>query len=878
MVSKTSPQKPFLGEFKFEKKTFSGIDQVISSFKEASFKNLNQYQRADLVNKSLIRMLKEDESRGFLLFELLDFIHRVHENQWLERYTISEIELWLNQFSSLSQEENYYYRALIAGRWIPREDYQQFFPIGMGKIHTGSHFVTAHQSPDIDTIVSSFWGWLDAFSARVSSGLHIWNVPGGPPASLVEVKILFLESMHEQIFHYLSKHRGQLTLTSFDLMTQKGFVRKRRFQDSLSVESDRNNPAVVVVDEEGYYVGDWRPFDVESIRQVIMLLQLCLRWFENSIHIMLFSLFSKENLSRKDLPQFAQDISSLSIKESEPMKEMTLRQQQLLHDFLVKVLGVENGIDALFVEFVEAATLLEIADFGVVWHHITSLEHSELFDAKGTIIENRPLIFFYLEKIVKDLNDLFRCFKAYIDTLDIAFKIKTDVFGYFPQYLSYRTDVKEIENQMGSYPYLTVNVPGPGDKQIPVGVINAVDLKQKYLGTATLRDFCNREETQIPSYLEVISVIDHHKSSLNTNMAPTATIADAQSVNSLVAYIACSLHDEYSVAGMSEASIDKQIQTLSQKASTPGDYRRLGRLYKKKEILAKKHSFYVMPAREQLEYLHYLFAILDDTDLLTKVSKRDVISVAELMNRLKTLMLQQEVEIVSFDDLASDGTFVKKAAARLLQTEDLYSLYKVSSTAKEKVIAENFLKCSKGEPSDVFVDTKVQNGCTRVGQSKIFAKNYPLFDKHHLQIRKYWYEQALAHYERTPEIDLHLHMISTIACAEELFRGELDPYHHADQMWVWIPESDIAAEHLKLFLSNFMHSPAMSNNKVFLEFYGVRAKELAALFKEGFVKGEYQFSKEKIEDSYAVIYYNAGSINSRKGMVSPYLPKLVKGS
>lgn len=876
MVSKTSSEQPLLGAFVFEKKTFSGIEELFTSFTTESFRVLNQYQRADVLNRALIQLMKTHADRGFLLFELLDFIHRVHENKLLDRYTISDIELWCNQFSSLTQEENYFYRALIAGRWIPREDYQQFFPIGMGKVHAGSHFVTAHQSPDIDTIVASFWGWIDAFSARVSTGLHIWNVPGGPPVSSVEVKLLFLEPMHPSVFQYLSKNRGQLTVTSFDLMTQKGFTRKKRFEHSLGMDSERNTHAVVLVDDDGYYLGDWRPFDVESIRQVIMSLQLCLRWLESRIHIMLFSLFSQTKLSRDDLPKFAQEVASLSIASSDPMKEMTLRQHQLLDSFLTKVLDVKNGVHCNFADFIAAVDVLEVADFAVFWQHITALQHSELFDASGAIVENRPLIFFYLEKIVKDLNDVFRAFRLYIDTLDIAFKIKTGVFGYFPQYLSYRTDVKEIENQMGAYPYLTVNIPGPGDKQIPVGVINALDLKQRFLGTATLRDFCNREETQIPSYLEVISVIDHHKSSLNTNMAPTAVIGDAQSANSLVSQVAFGLHDEYSVAGMSAESIQQQIDALHKKASTPSDYRILRRLYKKQEILSKKHPFYVAPLREHLEYLHYLFAILDDTDLLTKVSKRDVVSVAELMNRLKTLMLKKEVEIVSFDDLPRDEVFVKKAAARLLQTRDLYSLYKVSSDAKEKVIAENFLKCSKGETSDVFTDTKIQNGCCRVGQTKIFAKNYPLFDQHHLQIREHWYQQALALYEREPDIDLHLHMISTIACAEELFQGELYKYYHPDQMWVWIPETDIAVEHLKLFLSSFMYSPSMMNNATQLEFCGPRAQEFASFFKESFVKGEYKISDEKTQDSYAVIYYNAGSINSRKAMVSPYLPKLVK--
>ena len=35
----------------------------------------------------------------------------------------------------------------------------------MGKIYEGTHFVTAHKSPDLDTTIASFWGWLDAFAA-----------------------------------------------------------------------------------------------------------------------------------------------------------------------------------------------------------------------------------------------------------------------------------------------------------------------------------------------------------------------------------------------------------------------------------------------------------------------------------------------------------------------------------------------------------------------------------------------------------------------------------------------------------------------------------------------------------------------------------------
>ncbi|MBM3191731.1 MAG: hypothetical protein FJZ63_03635, partial [Chlamydiae bacterium] len=798
MSQNTSPQ-PLLGDFTFEKRTFPGLEAFFASLEGKGFPQMNQYQRGDVLNKKLLQLLKDHQKRGFLLLETLDFIHQVHKKNLMERYTMADIELWLNQFSLLSKEDNAFYRSLIVGKRIPREDYQSIFPIGMGKVHKGSHLVTAHNSPDIDTIVASFWGWMDAFAARVSSGLHVWNVPGGPPASSVETKLLFHDILHPEVFHYLSKNRSQLALTSFDLMTQEGFVRKKKFEHALGLEGDREHHAVVLVDDEGYYLGDWRPFDVEGSRQVVMLLNLCLRFWETKVHMGLFEVFSQKEVSRSVLEKAIEEIGALSLESSDPVQEMALRQQKLLEGFLSKVLGIAEGLHVTFARFIEVVSLLEIVDFTVFWRHLEALKWSEIFDESGYLVENRPLIFFYLEKVVVGLNDLLRSFRMYLDTLDMAIKIKKEVYGHAPYALSYRTDLKEIENHMGAYPYLTVNIPGPKDKQIPVGVISATDLKRPFLGTVTLRDFCNREETKVPEYLEVISVIDHHKSSLNTASAPTAVIADAQSANAIVCQQAFLMHDAYSLGGMTEEDIDRQIQTLTREAPTPRHLRLLQRLYRKKEILCKKGPFYIDPTREFLEYLHYLYAILDDTDLLTKVSYRDVVSVAELVNRLKTLKLKQEVEVIDFDEIPRDERFVKKAATLLLRSEDLYSLYKMTSLEKEKVIAENFLKSAKEEPSDIFADTKVQNGCCRVGQTKMFAKNYPLFEKLSSKIRAFWYKTAEKVYEDSLEVDLHLHMISTIAGAEELFKGSSDKYPYQDQMWIGIPETDLAIEHLKLF-------------------------------------------------------------------------------
>ena len=51
----------------------------------------------------------------------------------------------------------------------------------------------------------------------------------------------------------------------------------------------------------------------------------------------------------------------------------------------------------------------------------------------------------------------------------------------------------------------------------------------------------------------------------------------------------------------------------------------------------QKLPFFIHPAREFREYLCFLHAILDDTDLLTKVSSRDLECVAQFLNRLKSL-------------------------------------------------------------------------------------------------------------------------------------------------------------------------------------------------------------------------------------------------
>lgn len=868
-----------LGDYVLNAYRFENLDALFEEFQGEEYRALNHKKKSERVNLTLLHLIR-NAPNAFLLIAVVEYIDKVARENVLMNYTLTSFELWLNQFSELSEEENYVLRAKIVGKHVPRDEYQVLFPIGMGKVHAGSHYVTAHASPDLDTTIASFWGWVDAFGARVSEGVHIWNVPGGAPQSSIEVAVLFTHIFGQNVFSHLAKTRTTLALSSLELMTQRGVIKQTTDQSSLAIDHERTQKAIILVDDKGYFLGDWRSFDVEGVRQVIMLLNNCLRWFENTLHIQLISLFAKETLVKEDLPSFCSEVFDIPIANSDPAKELTEKQKRHIEGYLQKVLKVEKGLMSSFSEFATSLGRLGLVDFQGCFERIEALATSDLFDEQGHLIEDRPKIFHYLEEIIAQLDRSIQSMRLYTERLDVALDIKTQVFGYLPQVVSYRADVDELKSKMGNYPYLTVTSSDEQGQMIPLGVVRARDLQQPILGTVTLRDFCNRDETKIPSYFEVISVIDHHKTVLNTSTTPVAYISDAQSSNSVVAQIAFTINDKFSTAGMSLRQIQGQIEKVRKDMGSAKARRLMQRLLKKEhaahEVEGKSH--FVDPLREFVEYLHFLYAILDDTDLLTKVSRRDVEVVAELLNRLKTLMMGEETEIIAFDDLSPGSTFVQQAASRILKHADMYSIYQKVYLAKEQLVEENLKLSAQGKESSIFVDTKLQNGCARIGQTKMFAKNFAAFEEHAPQMRAIWAAGAEEFFNDRREFDLHMHMISTIAGAEDLYSGKEGHYSHSDELWVWIPMTDQAIEHLKGFLNAFKDSPQIQGVESSLEvaFFGPNGKELSKIFKESFLKTSQSFSKDQEKGaSFAVIRYPAATLNSRKAMISPYLPKLM---
>lgn len=865
------PETTKIGDYQFQKKPLQGIEEVFQSFFKDEFQNLSDRNRSDFVNKSLLELIKKQPDPAFLLPGVLEFVERVDRQDILHHYTLNSFELWLNQYSGLSFEENFYIRGKIVGKVVYRDDYQSLFPIGMGKVYEGTHFVTAHKSPDLDTTIASFWGWVDAFAARVGDGLHVWNVPGGPPPSQIEIDLIFNNIFGSSVFSHLAKTRSTLTLTGNDLLTQKGMTKKSPQDFSFHIDSQRAQNAVVVVDDKGYYLGDWRSLDVELIRQIIGLLNYLLRWFENTVHVKLISLFAQKTLTIKQVPEFIGQIFHLKLKDCEPALEYTEKQKQYLNDFLIKTFDLKEGLDSTFEQFWTSEKVSSVVSFPSSDEILESIQSQKLFDKDGSLIEDRPKIFSYLEQIVTQFHQAVVVIRKNMEKIGIGLDIKTDILGLNPNYVTVRSDVEEMRSKMGAYQHLSVLYPD-ADKFSPVGIVTAEDLRKKVLGTVSLRDFCNRNEMQIPSYVEVISVIDHHKTDLATYSPPFALIGDAQSSNTLVAGQAFIINDSHSLSNMDKETITKQMQEVKSKDDL-SHTRLLAKLLRLKRASEKKQKTFIHPDREFIEYLHFLYGIIDDTDLLMKVTLKDIEIVACLLNRMKSILAKKQVEIINFDDLEKDHNFVKNAANKILQNKDMYSLYKKVYAFREEEVEKNIALCIEDKSHNLFADTKEQNGCCRVGQTKLFSNNFKSLHKHCKSLRKAWIEKASKVNQDRPELDLHIQMISTIVSAEEVYKGQKIDYHHKDELWVWIPNTGLAQEHLKRFLNSFQECPQIKNNSLQLEFFGQNAQLYSQLFSESFIKAE--STSIDSEYSLAVIYYKAGILNSRKAMISPYLPTLV---
>jgi hypothetical protein len=873
----SSAKQTKLGDFNLTCPHLISHKLFITLCQDPAFQLKPFHDKLSCVFKTLTDEILAIRGSAFVLPSIVGLFEMLEKKKLLSGVLFAYYEFWLNQYSQLSPDEHEQVRGKICGKWIPRDHYQIYFPIGQNKTYFGSHFVTAHSSPDLDTTVASFWGWVDAFGAKVSSGLHHWNVPGGAPHYQVEFKLIFDEIFSPYLFSFCAKHRGALQLSALELLTQKDMIRCPVQASSLSIDVEKNSQAVVLVDQHGYYQGDWKSVDVEGVRQVVMLVNQTLRHFENHFQQELIALFSKEDLKRSDLLFFIKKMLAQKLDQAEPLKEISDRQRKYVSDYLKDVLNVDEGLSADIKGMAKGFAAIKITRFETFVTLIQGDLIEGLFDKTGALKATRSELFQTLDQIIKALDAAIHTCRHFVDQLYISLQIKSKVFGYKPLYVSEKADVEEMRLKMGNSAYLTVTM---SDEKgtVPIGVVYASDLYKSTLGTVTLRDFSNREETKVPSYLEVISCIDHHKSQLSGLTPATIYVSDAQSSNTQVAKLAFSLNDLTSTGGMSEASMYKQLEGIDLQKGSSSEKRIAARLLTKLEAHHKRGSYYIDPLREYIEYYHFLFAILDDTDLLSKVSYQDVYVVKELLNRMKTILEQQEVEVVHFDDLSQGPDFVCAAAARLLRQADLYSITKKIYKSKETFIDQLIEKAALKQDMLFFADTKEQNGCVRIGQFKLYPINYNSYKQYSNALKKTFIEESYKLFLRKKEIDLHIFMVSTLIGLEGLYEKSALAISHFDEIWIYVPDTqDGGMTHVRSFFNSFLGSSdtQAAVKKVTLLGHNELLDEVIKLSILTQVVCPYELLPSELGGCLIVIEVVAGSMNSRKAMITPYLPKLV---
>lgn len=864
-----------LGDVSLEHQTFAGLDRMFEDFSDARFVNLNARQRYERICRSLLKLIEDSPKECFLLPAFADFLDKVTRNEVLaSSLNQTGFEMWLNLISNVDDETNYRVRARVAGKYLPRTAYQNLFPIGMDNFYTGSHFVTAHNPPDLDTTTASFWGWLDAFAARVGENVHIWNLPLGEPGRTISV--LFDELLGHAIFRRIAKAQTRLTMVGRDLVTRKNLIRKHGHETIDSVDHERYENAVIVIDDQGFYQGDWRSSDVEGVRQVLRLMNDVLQAFENRLMLQLIHHFADEQIDRDALQMYVADAFQVSLGAMAKQCHFNDKQIGTFDCFLRQVLDLPGGIDSSIDELGGRLDALASSSFKHLRSTVDALLDDQMFEGSGYLREDRTKIFNCLQDIYVALDKALDVASDYLERLDVALNTKRHVLGFPPNYVTTRTNVEEIRAKMGSYTHFTVAYQDARRNLIPVGVIRGVDLRKGTLGTVSLRDFGNFEEINLAPYLQVISVVDHHKTSINTASPPLAIIGDAQSTCVLLAEQAFKINDPYSIGSMTEASIDAQIAELNAVGALDRSQMRiLQRLYQRKMAAQSRGDYFVHPHREFAEYLSFLHAILDDTDLLTKVTRRDIDCVAELLNRLKSLLLHREVEIVHFDDLPGGPGSVRSAAKRLLQNADLHSFYRRIFRYREQDVEDTLVSAADPEKNDtrLFEDTKRQNGCALVGQVKLFKSNYPTVRRNLEALRASWLVQSKSYQKRTPVFDLYIQMISTIAGADEAYAGTMETYEHEDELWIWWAETGIATEHVQNFLMGFGGAKTTAGVVRHVEIHGPLDDEVMSTLRHAFpdVKAtEYKDSQHQM----LVMRLVAGRLNSRKAFISPYLPKL----
>lgn len=855
----------------------SHSEEALQKFQTPEFKNSTDSYRFNLISQTLVSLIDQTPAPCFLLPALTLFIDQVNSLHTGHRYTFSALELWLNQFSNLTPTAHQKIRGKIMGQYIAREKYQNLFPIGNNKTYFGSHYITAHSSPDLDTTIASFWGWVDAFAAKIGSGLHIWNVPEGGILSSLEASPL-TDLIGKNLFTTLSQNSSSLSPISIDFISQKNLVKKSL--SGILEEThlhERDEHPTLVVDEHGHFVGDLRDEDYQAIGQISRLLVNGLQSFQNQLLSHLIHIFSKTKVSKDSIIHEMDSLFKQSIHSYLEHSSTSDHLKQHTHNFLEKMLGLKEGSQGSFNQLAAALKKLQINKLSELESQLSlAFTQNHVFGTDGSLKETRPDIFKSFDQMSIVVNQAIDQFRDYMSRVEIAIGIKKHVLGHAATYVTSDASLQEVLDKLRQFDHLSVVMANKDGSFWPLGIIKAEEVRKPTLGTVSLRDFSNRNEVHIDSQLEVISVMDHHKLNLKTSSPIVAHLADVQSCNTIAAEEAFKIHDQYLFEYQSKESLVNEMQ-INQTSHNHAAYRLQNRILKKLNATFEPKEYFIHSQRALFEYLSYIHAIIDDTDLFSKMTPRDLTCVTELLNRIKSIHDKKEVEVLHFDDIENNAEFMKKAVQKLVKNHEMYAIYSGIFEKREKDIEQALKAAVNGKSFEIFSDTKEQNGCCRVGQTKFFAQNSPTLENHLESLIEVWWKKAQESHQSHSFLDLHIHMVSTIPNADDVYKEGTKNHSHKDYLWIWAPHAPQAIAHLTYFLNAFKNCAELRSNHIQFQ---VLTDEKADVDYEGLLKHHFlscpSFKSSKIHKKMPVIIlsFDAGTLNSRKVHITPFLPNI----
>ena len=865
-----------IGDIEFDKKSFSDIQSILKNFCSPEFRSKTSIERNALVNRTLLDIIQCAPRHSFLLREIIDFTRRITDNQVLDgNYNLTAFERWLNQHSELSTEEQRVIRGKVIGKYVPRDEYQIFFPIGHDKYYPHSHYVTAHNPPDLDSTTGSFIGWMDAFACKVGNTLTVWNVPQGEPSPLIShyFNLIFTPD----VFTRVAKNKAVISPVAMDIVNQERLHRVAANSDIRDFQHNRNTTHIIVVDEDGYFLGDWRISDVDSVGRIQRLLNMSIHSYEKLIISSFTEVMSHDVITKDDLKNFLDSV--LNCKLGNPklrFQRYNIADQESLDKYLRIVLKLEDGSDTTFKDFfhyMDEISKSEYSDFIKLLKSI--IEESNFCSKSGELTLGRAEIFSLFHKAYSKLSDSIQLGRDYYDRMDVALAVKKDILGHSLNYVSTKAEPTEILQKLRGYQHITVCFPDSQGRLIPVGVIHRTDLHRDSLGTVTLRDFCNNDEIKLAKDIRVISAIDHHRSEMNSRECMTITIADVQSVNVLLAEKAFIINDLYSNANQTLHSIDEQVEEIQKQghALETSELRKLARLMQKKQAIYRSGSkYFIHPDREIVEYTLMLNAIVDDTDLFNKCGWRDLKSIANLVNRMKSIVCGREMEVLSLEPYNKNSkSDLKKAINDFLKNEDIISFY-------ENIFEHRRLMIDKWvrEPEQhgyCFEDRKIQNEFCAVSQFKLFPENQQSFQENRLELLEDWLASNSLVKRKTSVVDFYLQMNSTIQINSSNSESQDKSY---DELWFNIDDqSEQGASRLRQFFDALVQSPKYPDFILEARVEGpdTNTKKLLLSILENNLKVVPLYVKTKSTDPIICLRIKTSSMNSRKADITPYLPK-----